>query len=62
MGNVAGQQLDQAVEEGKRDVADIKAAGAEKLEQVKETGAKAVSSAKVRASMLVFRFSVTDYN
>jgi hypothetical protein len=47
-GETVKDPLDKAVEEGKRDVADIQAAGAEKLSQVKEMAAKAASSAQVR--------------
>lgn len=48
--NVTGEPvkepLDKAVEEGKRDVADIQAVGAEKLGQMKEMAVKATASAQ----------------
>ncbi|KXN88766.1 hypothetical protein AN958_06634, partial [Leucoagaricus sp. SymC.cos] len=53
-GETVKEPLDQAVEEGKRDVADIQATSAEKIGQVKEMAAKATSSAQVSRVYTVF--------
>lgn len=65
MRNVPGQTvqepLEKAVDEGKRDVAEMQAAGAEKLGQVKEMAAKATSSAQVGITFFAFSTWMNDY-